>query len=326
MNKVLAVSIFIFALFLAYCDLAVTEIDNEDVEVLDTEELNDISSADAGNDIVIRDNEVVDASGEDIIILECKNDRDCTLEKPFCKNNVCVQCITSEDCPNSEVCTEKNECEYVEKTCQKNTDCDMGYICKDKKCTEGCITNKDCPPANKPNNLFCNVNSETPLCVECLVDKDCINAGLGTRCDESNICIKVVCDPPCNEWEHCTNDAKCELNDGACNSDKDCQLVDPKTICNKSSHMCEFKPECKIDTDCDSICPECGGYCKNQRCECIINCPKKGLCEKCTDTKECEVGLECRGLTGKYCQPAGCQTQQDCGGKYCVMGYCACGI
>ncbi|MCX7957955.1 MAG: hypothetical protein N3B13_02825, partial [Deltaproteobacteria bacterium] len=131
---------------------------------------------------------------------------------------------------------------------------------------------------------------------------------------------------PCKEWEHCTNEAKCELNEGMCNSDKDCQIIDPANVCNMTTHKCEFKPQCAADKDCGTMCPECGGYCRYQKCECIINCPKKGVCEKCTDTVECESGLECRGLTGKYCQPASCQTQQDCGGKYCVMGYCACGI
>ncbi|MGC8928224.1 MAG: hypothetical protein ACP5QK_09920 [Myxococcota bacterium] len=321
MNKLIV--ILLISLSVLSCDLAVTtEEYNSDVDLPDVE-LKDVNAL---TDVVVSDVVPADTASEDVIVGNCETDRDCTSDKPFCLNNVCVKCRTDKDCGANEICNDKKECEFAEKACQKNSDCDLGFICRDNKCVEGCITDKDCPPASKPDNKFCNTKLENPLCVECLEDKDCVNSGLGTKCDSSGICIKITCDPPCNAWEHCTNDAKCELNDGACNTDKDCQLIDPSNICNMKTHTCEFKPQCVEDKDCNTLCPQCGGYCRSQRCECIINCPKKGLCEQCTDTIECEQGLECRGLINKYCQPPSCQTQQDCGGKYCVMGYCSCGI
>lgn len=325
MNRLFVISFIVLVMCFIYCDLAVTDIEDEDIELLpDIEVVSDIISSDVVSDIMGVDEGKPDIIGEDIVVFECENDRDCNVEKPFCVNKFCVQCRNSDDCDKNEICNEKNECVEHIKTCSKNTDCDMGYICKDGRCVEGCITNKDCPPENKPNSKLCN--TKISMCVECLVDDDCINMGLGTKCDESNVCITVTCDPPCKSWEHCTKEGKCELNDGACNTNNDCQIIDPAMVCNLNSHTCEFKPQCKVDTDCDALCPECGGVCKNQKCECIINCPKKGICEKCEDTIECESGLECRGVTGKYCQPPTCQSQLDCGGKYCVVGYCVCGL
>ncbi len=325
MNKIFAVLLVLLSFYLFNCDLAVdTPLEDtvSDILIQTDSETNDVLSS----DIIYTDVQISDIVVEDIITQSCKTDRDCTSEKPHCKDGYCVQCITSEDCGSNEICDEKNECVFQEKVCSKNSDCDLGYICKENKCVEGCVTDKDCPPESKPNNKFCNISSSNPVCVECLSDNDCVNAGLGTKCDEFNICIKITCDPPCKEWEHCTNEGICELNDGACNTDKDCQLIDPATICDLNTHTCIVKPQCSIDQDCDPLCPDCGGYCRNNICECILNCPKKKLCEQCTDTKECEVGLECRGLMGKYCQPPTCSSQNDCGGKYCVGGYCACGM
>lgn len=321
----------IFALFFVVglysaCDLAVTtELENGDVETQDIEISKDITTNDVISDVVVKDVIQSDSELPDIITQECETDRDCSSDKPHCKEGVCVVCLISEDCQSGYICNSKNECEFQEKKCIKNSDCDLGYICKDSKCVEGCVTNKDCPPASKPNNKFCDTKLESPLCVECLSEKDCIDANLGTKCD-SGICIKVTCDPPCKTWEHCTNDAKCELNDGACNTDKDCQLIDSSTVCNLNTHICEFKPQCNVDKDCDAVCPQCGGYCRVGKCDCITNCPKKQLCEQCADDSECETGLVCKGVITKYCQPQSCTSNNDCGGKYCVMGNCVCGI
>ncbi len=330
MNKLFLFVLFGLFLFIAACDLAVTtemeltDVEYEDVLLQDNEVIKDTTTIDIlANDIINADIEPTDAN-----ILTCETDRDCNSEKPYCKENkYCVVCLTNEHCNNNEICNEFNECQAVEKTCTKPSDCDLGFVCKDNKCVEGCNTDKDCPPVTKPNNKFCNINSENPLCVECLKNEDCVDAGLGTKCDESNICITITCDPPCNSWEHCTNEGKCELNDGACNGDKDCQLIDPTTVCDLNKHVCVFKPECTINDDCAALCPDCGGVCKAQRCECIINCPKKQVCEVCTDDNECESGVVCKGVLGtKYCQPQNCQNNSDCGGKYCVFGSCACGI
>lgn len=316
-------SLFVFA-----CDLAVTtemdltDIEYEDAILQDIRISKDVTSDTPSTDIWGADNEQ-----PDVVVIECETNRDCYGERPFCKDGICVECLSSGDCKEGEICNERNECHLVERSCSRPSDCDMGFICKDSKCVVGCITDKDCPPATKPNNKFCNLNSQNPLCVECLTDSDCVKAGIGTKCDEFKVCITISCNPPCQDWEHCTNDGKCELNDGACNNDKDCQIVDPSTICDLSSHTCIFRPQCTIDADCDALCPDCGGICKAKRCECRINCPKQQLCEVCTDDKECEVGLVCKGLLGtKYCQPPNCQNNNDCGGKYCVFGYCACGM
>ncbi|MCX7943516.1 MAG: hypothetical protein N2746_03300 [Deltaproteobacteria bacterium] len=327
MNKVFVLFLFFLAICFAYCDLAVTEVESDDVDIGDVDIIiEDVRVNDALGDIIIWDGEIRDIVEEDVITLVCENDRDCNSERPYCVNKVCVVCRNNEDCKTGEICNEKNECEFFEKVCQKNTDCDMGYICKSGKCVEGCLTNKDCPPEDKPNSTICNTKSQNPVCVECLGDTDCIRIGLGTKCNEQNMCVEITCDPPCNEWEHCTNEGKCELNEGRCNNDRDCQLIDPSYICDLTTHTCKFKPQCAKNEDCNALCPECGGYCRNQKCDCITNCPKKGVCEQCADSSECEAGLECKGITGKFCQPQNCQNQQDCGGKYCLMGYCVCGI
>jgi len=310
------------------CDLAVpSEEESGDVEMGDIETLKDVISSDISTDITIGDTMPDDSELPDIVVKECETDRDCNTEKPHCKNGVCVACITSGDCKTGFICNENNECVYKESKCQKNSDCDMGYICnKDGVCVEGCVTDKDCPPASRPNSKLCDTRLENPVCVECLLDNDCVKANLGTKCDKG-VCTTITCDPPCKSWEHCTNEGKCELNDGACNTDKDCQIIDPSKVCNINTHTCEFKPQCNVDKDCDAVCPQCGGYCRVGKCDCIINCPKKHLCEQCADDSECETGLVCKGLLGtKYCQPQNCTSSNDCGGKYCIGGYCACGL
>lgn len=329
MKKVFLIILSILIpLFVIYCDLAVTEEEIlEDVSLTDISSIEDVYTKDVQiSDISISDTILSDEVIKDIVEVECESERDCSSERPYCMNGACVQCRSSEDCKSGEVCNEHNECEYQQKVCMKNSDCDLGYICKDNKCVEGCLTNKDCPPSDKPNSRICNTQLSNPVCVECLTDKDCTSANLGTKCDSSNVCITVTCDPPCNAWEHCTNEGKCELNEGACNSDKDCQKIDPNNICDMTTHTCKVKPQCVTDKDCDALCPDCGGYCRNQKCECITNCPKKGICEQCNDTSECQQGLECKGVIGKYCQPPSCQNQNDCGGKMCFLGTCACGI
>ncbi|MFA5797051.1 MAG: hypothetical protein WC916_03390 [Candidatus Woesearchaeota archaeon] len=137
----------------------------------------------------------------------CKTNQDCRLMKeswtngeyayslsyPACliSDSICVECITTRDCPNTKVCD-----------VQKN------------KCVD-CVTNNDC--VTKNNSTYSKeekiCDTTTQRCTDCLTDKDCrlfegdtgfciINiSGIASY----NKCVICLNNNDCKEDEYCDN-------------------------------------------------------------------------------------------------------------------------
>lgn len=100
----------------------------------------------------------------------CTIDRDCVKSAPFCNvaDGRCVQCMTTADCPDGEVC--RAETHFCEPRCQAN---------------------EDCVGIDRP------VCSATGVCVECTSDMDC--SGATPRCNPLNgVCVRCIQNTDCS--------------------------------------------------------------------------------------------------------------------------------
>ena len=166
--------------------------------------------------------------------------------------------------------------------CVWNSDCGIGYVCKDGVCeveaiVPECSVNADCADdelCTEGRCIPCQTNQcDTSIEIECV---------FATQC-ESGICLNGVCLAP----GQCVNDAQCDegqmCQDFTCVARPEC-LSDAECgegrICNASGE-CEDDVECRKDADCGdnkicvyNMCAECrldcecaeGNICLNGAC------------------------------------------------------------
>ena len=186
------------------------------------------------------------------------------LECPFgwlCEGDSCVQCGTSTDCDDGDVCTTDictvdGLCEHlaVDGCCNVDLDCDDGLFCTTDTCDAGAHT---CGHVDSPDPQCCNVTAD---------------------CKPEDPCVKYICyvnskfdtqwcryGPP--EWGCCTQDSHCEDGD-PCSIDS-CQFLDP----DSDKGTCIYDPDpqkpncCLSSAQCDDDDASTADVCVANACE-----------------------------------------------------------
>jgi Cys-rich repeat protein len=261
----------------------------------------------------------------------CVKDADCSGATKKCEttSHLCVQCLSTADCPSGQACSPTTHSCAVT-TCSGDADCagdpthphcDTGAA-GGAKCVE-CISSGQCPSskpvceadvctAAKPcagdadcatsANKFCDKSQNPAVCVQCLKSTDCPN---GFTCDASHSCI-----PPkgCNSAADCADPTH-----PICDASKHCVACGPNAACpgtkkcNSGTGECS---DCLVNADCaDPAAPQCD--------------TTTHVCEKCTSNVGCDGGKHCDIATGT-CQ--NCTQDADCTGqdKFCDTTKHAC--
>jgi hypothetical protein len=269
-----------------------------------------------------------DAQTDVVLPIGCESDADCPGKKcnPF--NHSCVDCLTSQDCGQGQVC-EKWTCVDVI-VCDENADCPDGLLCnlEEGVCQE-CVEDGDCPndgtcvegeceiPCGNgcPEGLVCD--ELTGLCVECVKDEDC---PVEKWCFfDSGDCMPDVCIPG---EKTCVGDqlATCAPNGSGwidlvfCPDGMVCDAGQCIGICVP---QCDGK-QCGPD-GCQGDCGFCaeGTVCQDFFCVPFGDCePGQTACfgnaiAWCNDDgvweggKECPPGTQCVEDWGAECIPVG---------------------
>lgn len=248
----------------------------------------------------------------------CTSDNDCAGLK--CDDaGLCVQCINSGDCPNSQSC--RNQQCVVQggggATCSSAADCaSTGKIC----------------------------DSSASVCRDCTADTEC---GTGKRCSAGTCTIIPTGGEECLFRSDC-NGLACSL-DGICQpcvNDFMClDLTDlftgTTTICNTSSGQC-VAPECTYAEDCSAgqacFAGRCGECWDDNECRAGEYCDAAGVCQTpaptpartfgqtCSTANECATGLTCLNMNGQSlcsrpCIGSGKGGDNDCPSTYACYDF-----
>jgi hypothetical protein len=256
---------------------------------------------------------------------------------------VCVAVDSAMGCPPVDCFS----CDALdETTCQTNPACRADY-CQECSCTPTFV---GCKNAGEPVTA-CPALGCAPQCDDCsTLDEQACNAS-GGRCmanecpgcngqtifagclnpGETGPCPAVDCAAGCRTSDDCQAQGggvcsppgtapfcgACMPPQNPCNVDADCQMQDPSTVCGPDPGQCSCGgstciPACQADGDC---APEqaCGsdGHCGPRPCTSSAGCPSDFACVN-------------GGPPGAQatCQRIACAADTDCGGGFCVSGYC----
>jgi hypothetical protein len=200
------------------------------------------------------------------------------------------------------VCKQEADCAplHCEKTsgncvdCLQDGHCQMGSICINYDCVEGCRGDRDCPAPKK-----CETKIGNGKCVECIEN---------ANCQPGYDCIGNVCVFRCHKEE-------------------DCAPFSSKPHCNLATFECVL---CTLN----SHCPKgyvCYGYNCLQGCSTTPDCAPPLVCDTSSTPGacvECVSALDCTG--GKKCSSqkkcVECRDSNDCSApkKFCLEGASVC--
>ena len=201
-------------------------------------------------------------------------------------------------------------------SCQDNTDCAGGEICRDRACREACNEQDSC----EGDLTICD--SEQGYCVGCLVDEDC---GTNEACEDT------VCLFRCREDTACGDTEYCELGSGNC-AERECE----EDLDCGGGYQCNGYVCASID---DIVCEAEGLQCDENT---LVICARDGTSEDrfdCGDRRCIEVEGDAR-CADPACAPneLGCidddtafvcdgtgtiETPLPCSGdQYCESGVC----
>jgi len=207
---------------------------------------------------------------------ECVGANDpCTIPL-LCSEDLdaCVECLTSEDCSDGNICTD-DVCDAFGSCSNPNNtlSCNDGVFCTAVDVCDGgtCVgTGDTCP------GLVCDEPNDR--CVECLGDGDCDDSNVCTTDScAGNVCSRVPNSLSCNDGRWCTVTDTCV--GGACIG-----TVNPCTtplICSEALDACV---ECEVAADCDD-----GNICTTENCF-------SNICFNTNNTAPCNDGLFCTTL------------------------------
>jgi len=241
----------------------------------------------------------------------------------------------------------------AETGCANSSDCNLGSVCIDKKCQEGCLSVRDCPP----ERVCTAEGGKLGNCVECTQDKDCTTSEVCRDnrcrfvCAEDKNCTSSLtpyCDPDSKICVACLSDSQCAIGticmSGACvtgcRTDRDCAQG---SYCDASSGPFGTCYACVQDRHCsnDKVCVDhaCVVDCSKVQCssptpyclestggcvQCLLtdHCQRGKICKSNACVEGCTQDLDC--LSGKHCKTSGngqcveCLTNEHCSsGKVC---------
>jgi hypothetical protein len=195
----------------------------------------------------------------------CTVDQHCPTTAPMCLGNVCIRCMTNDQCAGHGD-GGLPVCDVTSGRCERCTPTDG---CDKTSTTPVCTSSKVCGPCAAPAggmaNANCVGNAAGPLCapagncVQCLQNADCRDA-------TKPICVANKCVP-------CGTDAQCLMKSAAapacdqtsgscfeCTADSFCSGVRP--ICNLAAHVCA---RCARDSECVAKLGDNPGVCMSHQ-------------------------------------------------------------
>ncbi len=242
------------------------------------------------------------------------------------------QCSSHFDCPFGFACdpthsdADDTGCVYAS-NCEKDTDCDPGWLCEDAANWKECFPGEDeCRVHGDCDYGYGCFMGDVGLMVcleanECEVDADCGGEMICVQGEYWNVC--QYDGDPCQSHEDCEFGYRCNTN-----------LAYP---------VCEYASECVTDADCSAInvCAtvenwkECRLNTSPDFCQSDNDCPEGFYCEtviagygtcrslnECFSDDECPEYFECIS-NGDYLEcveTVPCQRHEDCGFGYrCVV-------
>jgi len=280
-----------------------------------------------------------DDDDDDSTAIACRNNKDCPESAPLCDALKCVQCIDDTDCAEGQVCN-SGKCEAKPVACEKNSNCELGFVCIDKLCTPGCNRDVDCPttaPVCAPDegeNGTCKPQPTT----SCETARDC---------NDGEVCENNVCTTPGSDTDGGTDTAGTDTTGGTDTAGTDTSGTDTtggttdtttggttdtttggtdtgtdggqclpdanRTQCERSDIPCtqsNFTQVCPQGY----ICPSSKNYCVSAHCACAgQGCNSDQSCNQCLGTCEdkqiaCTSTNDCinAGKLGQTCQNGFC--------------------
>ena len=206
--------------------------------------------------------------------VECLQPSDCPYDRPGCSDGTCGGCQASAECLPNQICDEGlcgclgnagcggDAPVCIAQTdagacgCTSNTDCPADTFCDEISYLYGaCVTpcTSGVAACDRTSGApYCDATSDTfnGLCVQCLIDAECVDAGAGTTCTD-DLCAG------------CTSDTQCVAVDAGtpfcvdecvqCRGPQDCPANQPG--CNALTNACG---SCWESSDCPSG-ETCGG-------------------------------------------------------------------
>lgn len=219
---------------------------------------------------------------DDACVPGCLDDEGCSPDE-YCEldDERCEQGCRVGQCPQGQVCQlETRQCAEV--PCEGDESCDVGQICEDELCIDGCRDDNGCGRGE-----IC----EDDLCVPgCRFD---------IGCSEGEICLDASCVAGCRADADCgaLNIYEDNLCVPGCRRDSDCLFPE---ICEENA--CALRG-CQVDEDCPTL-TRCGDG------QCVVGC---------RNDSNCGDGEVCDGESG-LCR-AGCRVDEDCASDaYCAEG------
>ncbi|MBR4986013.1 MAG: lamin tail domain-containing protein [Proteobacteria bacterium] len=259
-------------------------------------------------------------------------------------------CVTSADCGNGQNCV-NGVCRAVENYCERDADCQDGYICRYHVCTQKTVSSEIASCSDQKKNgdeSDVDCGGSCYKCAEsmhCRADSDCMSS----RC-EGGICKAAV--DPCA-------DGSCQVDpckDGSCQGEVDLckdgvRSGDESDVdCGGSCALCAEGKVCNSGSDCasgmcDGVCiscsdgarngdesdVDCGGSCalcaEGKVCNSGSDCASgmcDGVCISCTDgvRNGNESDVDCGGACGKCADTAKCNSKEDCASGFCDADVC----
>ena len=280
----------------------------------------DETTTPADRDDSTTENDTITENDDDTAI---ETDQDTEIELPPADEDVLEQ---DEQADQSETEPE------IEIECTTSGDCNIGEICLNSQCVEGCWTNRDC----SDNKLCQTVTSTDPgQCVDCLNNNDC---------DDDERCVNSICKFSCRNDNDCTSSSSgpfCDTSNGVCVrciSDGDCD-INYICISGDCQRGCRTDRDCDNNRHCDPLagtygtCYQCmeNEHCTEPRvCEshqCVVDCSQiecpeetpichswSGECLECMESAHCSEGEICKATECVI----GCYTDEDClNERYC---------
>lgn len=175
-----------------------------------------------------------DFTDDDVIVVECKEDADCSNE--YCVDNDCVECKEDSHCLSDEECL-SNICKKTDEPgCESNADCTSSKpYCSNEYCFE-CLLDSHCVSGEECKNKVCKEKENGASKFEkCEAVSDCSGTGdyvpanyYNRDCDGEWRCMDYqpavkLCDYGCFGSEYC-GDGIC----GAWETSWDCIDCNPE--------------------------------------------------------------------------------------------------
>lgn len=290
--------------------------------------------------------EVLDVCGQPVQCARCSGDTLCEnnlcvgcitsddCEGLFCDtdSNICIQCLSDNDCDGCRSCSESGFCVSNDALCSGCQTCFNGScsdnsalctgeegVCVGAQCVE-CTTGNHCAP-----NQVCSANR----CVECSNDNQCP----GHQFCANNECVECLSNDHCGTDEICSGNKcicptpscsgiECGPIKSACGATNSCGSCGENQHCDDNVCVCH---ETRTDIE---VCAAAETFCGNVSdiCGDIVHCGScapdqicsNGQCVECTANSHCDTDEIC---SGNECI---CPTP-SCAGVQCGTVTNACG-